>query len=128
MWKAWGLKGSPQGTADDAIFAQGGHAAGSIADEFRRGRVYFTPAKKAGRVDGWHVMRRMLEDAGKPDKPGLYISRACEHFWRTVPYLPRCEKKIEDVDSTGEDHAADAVRYGILGRGGRMMHVPIGGI
>jgi hypothetical protein len=59
-------------------------------------------------------MKRLLADAGKPDKPGLYISRACEYFWATVPILARDYKRVEDVDTTGPDHAADACRYGLL--------------
>lgn len=101
-----------QGVADDAIFANTGHGAGSIADEFRMARVWFRPAKKADRVSGWQRMKRLLQDAGKPDKPGLYISRQCSYFWATVPYLPRDSKRVEDVDTSGPDHAADATRYG----------------
>lgn len=112
MCKRWGVQ--PQGVADDAIFAKSGHGAGSIADEFMRAGVYFEPAKKADRLTGWNIMRRLLSDAGKPDVPGLYISRGCEYFWETVPYLGRDQKRVEDVDSQGADHAADAVRYGCL--------------
>lgn len=112
MCKRWGVQ--PQGVADDAIFAKSGHGAGSIADEFMRAGVYFTEAKKADRLTGWNIMRRLLSDAGKPDVPGLYISRGCEYFWETVPYLGRDQKRVEDVDSQGADHAADAVRYGCL--------------
>lgn len=46
--------------------------------------------------------------------PGLYVSRANEYFWSTVPYLARDQKRVEDVDSSGPDHGADAVRYGCL--------------
>ena len=35
-------------------------------------------------------------------------------FWGTVPYLARDQRRVEDVDSSGVDHAADACRYGIL--------------
>ncbi len=59
-------------------------------------------------------VRRLLDDAGKPDVPGLYVTRSCEYFWATVPYLARDPKRVEDVDSRGPDHAADAVRYGCL--------------
>lgn len=59
-------------------------------------------------------MRRLLSDAGQPDKPGLYVSRSCEYFWGTVPYLERDQKRVEDVDSSGPDHGADACRYGLL--------------
>ncbi len=112
MCKRWQIK--PTGVADDAIFAKGGHAAGSIADEFSRCGVRFDPAKKADRITGWNIMRRLLADAGQVDKPGLYISRSCSYLWETLPTLARDQKRIEDVDSSGPDHGADAVRYGCL--------------
>lgn len=108
----WDIK--PRGVADDACFARTGHGSGSIADEFARARVHFLPAKKADRISGWQLMRRMLADAGKPDKPGLYVSRTCEYFWATVPYLGRDQKRVEDLDTTGPDHGADACRYGLM--------------
>ncbi|WP_394763556.1 terminase large subunit domain-containing protein [Phenylobacterium sp.] len=112
MCKRWDVRA--QGVADDAIFARSGHAAGSIADEFTRMGVHFRPAQKADRISGWTRMRRLLADAGKPDVPGLYISRTCRYFWETLPYLGRDMRRVEDVDTTGADHAADAVRYGCL--------------
>ena len=105
-----------EGVADDAIFSNGGHNAGSIANEFSRGKVFFRPAQKADRISGWQTMRRLLQDAGKPDVPGLYVARTCEYFWQTVPYLARDPRRVEDVDSRGPDHAADACRYGCLRR------------
>lgn len=59
-------------------------------------------------------MRRLLGDASKLDVPGLYISRACTYFWDTLPYLARDQKRVEDLDSTGPDHGADACRYGLM--------------
>jgi hypothetical protein len=107
----WRLK--PEGVADDAIFGRHGGAAGTIADEFRSAGVTFTPARKGERVAGWEIMRRMLQDAGKPDRPGLYVSRLCEYWWATVPSLPRDPRKTDDVDSRAADHAADACRYAL---------------
>ncbi|MBU1286920.1 MAG: phage terminase large subunit [Alphaproteobacteria bacterium] len=112
MCARWCIR--PAGVADDAIFANMGHSDGSIAKEFSRCGVHFSPARKADRLTGWNIMRRLLAGAGKPDVPGLFISRACEYFWQTVPYLPRDIKRVEDVDSSAADHAADAVRYGCL--------------
>jgi len=112
MAEKWEIR--PEGVADDACFSNQGHGAGSIAEEFRRDGVYFIPAKKGDRRTGWEIMRRMLQDAGKPDKPGLYIARNCEYFWQTVPYLGRDPRKAEDVDTKGPDHAADACRYGCM--------------
>lgn len=123
-----GWKVRPEGVADDAIFAQGGHERGSIADEFSAAGVSFIPAKKADRVTGWNIMRRLLQDAGKPDVPGLYIARHCEYFWATVPYLGRDPRKVEDLDSRGPDHAADAVRYGCLRESQEVQRIAFSGI
>lgn len=112
MCNRWGVKA--QGVADDACFARTGHGSGSIAQEFARKGVSFNPAKKADRITGWQFMRRMLSDAGKLDVPGLYVSRGCEYFWQTVPTLARDQKRVEDLDSSGPDHAADAMRYGLM--------------
>jgi hypothetical protein len=112
MCSKWRI--APAGVADDSIFAATGHQTGSLADEFRTHGVYFSRAKKGGRVAGWQVMRRLLANAGKADRAGLYVSRACEYFWATVPYLARDDRRIEDVDSDGPDHAADAARYACM--------------
>jgi len=113
MCSKWGIK-RPSGCADDACFSQHGHSAGSIADEFKRYGVRFYPAKKGGRLPGWEIVRRLLSDAGKPDKPGLYVSRHCAYFWETVPVLGRDPRRVEDVDSKQPVHAADAVRYACM--------------
>jgi len=112
MADQWKIKA--EGIADDACFSNQGHGAGSIAEEFRKNGVYFIAAKKGDRKTGWEIMRTMLQDAGKPDKPGLYITRNCEYFWSTVPFLARDQRKTDDVDTKGPDHAADACRYGLL--------------
>src|SRR5215217_2403923 len=65
--KRWHM--TPQGCADDAIFARTGSGAGSIAEEFRSAGVYFVRARKGERVVGWERMRRMLQDAGSSDRP-----------------------------------------------------------
>ena len=86
LCERWDIR--PQGVADDACFARTGHSAGSIADEFRTAGVYFEPAKKADRITGWTFMRSMLSDAGKVDKPGLYISREPLHKSEITRYEP----------------------------------------
>lgn len=109
----WGIR--PEGAADDAIFAKHGHEDGTIADEFKKHGVYFRPAHKGGRVDGWQRMRSLLRGAGQPDVPGLYVSRECRYFFETVPYLQRDPRRREDLDTTGPDHAADACRMALTG-------------
>lgn len=115
----------PRGVADDACFAKSGHSTGSIADEFREFGVFFEPARKADRITGWNRMRKLLSQAGLPDRPGLYIARRCRYFWETVPTLARDDRKIEDLDSDGPDHGADAVRYGVLRMDRRISVEPL---
>jgi hypothetical protein len=112
LCERWDVR--PDGCADDACFAKGGHAAGSVADEFRQQGVYFWPARKADRLGGWTRMRRLLAAAGSLDEAGLYVSELARGWWETVPSLPRDPRRPEDLDSRGPDHWADATRYGIL--------------
>ena len=96
------------------------------ADVTRVG-VRFYPAKKADRLTGWAIMRRMLADAGKPDVPRLYVAHTCTYFWETVPYLGHDAMRVEDVDRSGADHAADAVRHGCLRRSSLAQRVRVVG-
>ena len=41
----------------------------------------------------------------------LYVFETCPHFIRTVPALIYDESDPEDVDTAGEDHVYDELRY-----------------
>lgn len=43
--------------------------------------------------------------------PRLLVYSTCRNLIRTLPSLPRDEKRGEDVDTKAEDHAYDALRY-----------------
>ena len=62
------------------------------------------------RLGGKRAVNRMLAD-GPDGKPLLQVFDCCENFIRTFPLLVRDEGKPEDVDTDGEDHAYDALRY-----------------
>jgi len=117
MTKRWGMEAV--GAADDAIFSDIGSAAGSIATEFSRQGIRFRRAGKGSRIGGWEVVRQLMSNAGTLDLPGLYISRSCTYFWRSVPYLGRNPRRPDDLDTTAADHAADSVRYGVIDAGWR---------
>jgi phage terminase large subunit len=62
------------------------------------------------RVNGWQRLRHWFGLA--PDgKPWMLSSPLCTYFNRTIPSLVSAETKPEDVDTHGEDHAADESRY-----------------
>src|SRR5262249_6164160 len=48
--------------------------------------------------------------------PWLTVSPNCPYFARTLPSLISDETKPEDVDTDGEDHAADEARYFVMSR------------
>jgi hypothetical protein len=109
-----------RGPADTMIFdAPQGKA---IIDTYRKANVDFDQADKSAgsRVTGGKAIQDRLSAAlpfgeGKPmEEPGLFVFSTCKQIIRTLPLLQRDEKKPDDVDSDGEDHAYDAMRYRML--------------
>ena len=41
----------------------------------------------------------------------MYVFSNCKAFIRTIPTLQYDDVKVEDLDTEGEDHVADEVRY-----------------
>ena len=70
------------------------------------------------RIPGWSLMRTMIDWAEDPNgdvisQPRLKVFRTCKNTIRTLPLLKCDEHRPEDIDTDGEDHSADAIRYGI---------------
>jgi len=115
--KDQGWKRVEPGPADNSIFSsEPGHTA--IADDMAmEGALFCRSIKSPGsRVNGVDVMRRRLSAAiARPmERPGVIFFESCYHCIRTIPNLESDEKKIEDIDTTGEDHCWDVVRYRLL--------------
>jgi hypothetical protein len=66
------------------------------------------------RVVGLQLIRDRLEASARGEGPGLYFMQNCKASIDLLPTLPRDEKKLDDVDTTSEDHMYDAVRYRVL--------------
>ena len=59
-----------------------------------------------------YMKQALPNEGGKPrEHPGLFVFNTCTQFIRTMPVLPRDEKKMEDVDTKSEDHIGDDTRY-----------------
>lgn len=92
---------------DPAIWGSDGTE--SIGALFERQRVYFERGDNA-RIDGkMQVHHRLSFD--EDGVPMLYVFKGCKHFIRTFPNLVYDETDVEDVDTDGEDHAYDMLRY-----------------
>lgn len=62
------------------------------------------------RVMGWDLVHSYLRWDDKID-PKIKIMDSCPNLIRTLPILIHDEKNKDDVDSDGEDHSADELRY-----------------
>jgi hypothetical protein len=96
---------------DAALGAEMGHKDGSLGNQLADEGVQFVAAPKGRRPPGWQLMARMMEAAGDPSVPALYATPQVESFWATIPALVYSERDPEDLDSSGPDHTADALRY-----------------
>jgi hypothetical protein len=67
-----------------------------------------------GPLSGWNEMRQRLE--GIEGNPLLVFFSTCVASIRTIPALQHDPARAEDVDTTGEDHAADETRYACMSR------------
>lgn len=101
-----------QGIADPAIWdAETGE---SLAERAAKYQVYFTPGDHS-RIPGWmQVHYRFAFDEN--GFPMMYVFSNCKAFIRTIPLLQYDEHKPEDLDTEGEDHCADEVRYFCMSR------------
>jgi hypothetical protein len=66
------------------------------------------------REPGWTEMRRRLK--GINGNALLYFMSSCTESIRTIPTLQHDETDAEDLDTDGEDHAADETRYAMMSR------------
>lgn len=115
--------------ADPAIWAKGNEKEGEpikqsgvelmyeVANEMNY-VVQIVPGNN-DRLNGWRMFREYLQTSkGKDGKMQANITffSTCIHAIETIPALVYDSVRVEDLDSEGEDHAADALRYGLMSR------------
>lgn len=94
---------------DSAAFAKAGYSETAAEIFERHGVTGLLPAAKE-RLVGWNDMHQYLRyDVHTP--PKLQVFSTCYNMIRTIPLLQHDELHPEDVDTRGEDHAADELRY-----------------
>jgi hypothetical protein len=91
--------------ADPSIWTEQG---GKCIAEMMGPYVQFKPADNS-RIPGWDQVRYRLD--GQGGQPLLYFFNTCVNTIRTLPLLQHDKHRPEDVDTDGEDHAPDVVRY-----------------
>ena len=83
--------------------------------------IHWTESDKSpgSRRNGLQLFRDRLEASKTGEGPGIYFMRNCVASLETIPNLPRDPKKIDDVDTTAEDHPYDMTRYRVLASSNR---------
>lgn len=94
---------------DTAAFSKAGYSETAAQVFERNGVTGLIPAAKE-RVTGWNSVHTYLR-WDMHTRPKLQVFETCDNMIRTVPALQHDERVPEDVDSRGEDHAADELRY-----------------
>lgn len=105
--------------ADPKIFSEDGGP--SMAERFssRPYHINFIKADnkrvgRAGMMGGWDQLRHRLR--GEDGRPMIYFMENCVEAIRTLPAMQHDENNPEDVDTDGEDHAPDEIRYACMSR------------
>lgn len=107
--------------ADPSMWAErhNGIAIQSPAAGYAEMGVLLTPANNSRRdgVNRWHELLAWAPaEEGRPMlPPQVQVFDTCSNLIRILPDLVKDPHDPEDVDTTGEDHAYDAGRYGFLG-------------
>ena len=101
-----------QGVADPSIWdASRGE---SVYETACKHGIYFVPGSNS-RVNGWMQVhyRLAFDSAGYPM---MYVFNTCRDTVRTMPLLRFSDSRPEDLDTEGEDHIADEIRYFCMSR------------
>lgn len=100
------------GVADPAIWAE---ASGeSVAEVAARYGVYFRKGDNQ-RIPGWMQCHYRLQ-FDEEGYPRMYVFSNCKAFIRTIPLMQYDRNRVEDIDTTLEDHVADEWRYFCMSR------------
>lgn len=111
------------GVLDNACWNKQDPGAPSIAEEINKvvvesGGRPFNPSSK-GREQVAEEIRLRLEgyrDNEGRQIPGIFFFSTCVHLIRTLPSITHDKYNPEKYDTNCEDHAVDAIGYGLLSR------------
>lgn len=104
----------PIGVADPAIWDQSRGL--SVEEQIRQvfSGVIFRKGDNT-RMDGKMQLHERLK-FDEDGRPMLYVFDTCKDFIRTIPALAYDARKVEDIDTAGEDHIYDETRYFLMSR------------
>lgn len=104
------------GPADNQIWNQNDSETESLADRMSKVGIEWEKSNKSKdtRVVGLDLARERFDNSVTGEGPGLYIMDNCRAAITVIPTLQRDPKKLNDVDTTTEEHIWDQLRYRVL--------------
>ena len=87
----------------------------SVAEVYAKAGVKLNPANNE-RVIGWQRVRAYFADQ-RDKRPAVIFFDTCRKAITTIPACVHDKLNVEDVDTDGEDHAADELRYFCMAAG-----------
>ncbi len=100
------------GVADPSIWDESRGRDACTAAIFEKQGIYFEKGNNS-RLSGKMQMHSRLR-FDEEGKPGLYVFSNCVNTIRTIPELVYSQTNTEDIDTEGEDHIYDAIRYFLM--------------
>ena len=116
MQNGW-IKSQPwPGPADNQIRDVREADVDTIEKKMQKAGITWEESDKSpgSRKNGMELFRERLTAAIKGEGPAVYFMDNCRASIDLIPKLPRDPKKIDDVDTTAEDHSWDMTRYRVL--------------
>jgi len=106
------------GILDSSTWARRGDAGPSIAETMIHEGCKWRPSDRSprSRIAGKLALHKQLSLDRDTNQPKLKVFSNCTNLIRTLPMLPVDRNNPEDVDTDAEDHAYDALRYGVMSR------------
>lgn len=100
--------------ADPSIWSRTG-AGPPIAQQYADAGLATRKANNARR-DGWARVREYLRVDPRTKRPQMFVFTNCANLIRFLPMQVHDHRDPEDLDTRGEDHACDALRYLCMSR------------
>lgn len=106
------------GVMDASTWAKKGDPGPSIAEAMEMERCFWRQSDRSDkqRESGKLEMHRLLKLNPETKKSKLFIFNTCKELIKCLSSLPVDESNPEDVDTKANDHAWDALRYGLMSR------------
>lgn len=110
--------------ADPSVVSKEKDDGNTFEDEFTA-LGYTVIGGKNERIEGWNLVRKYLSPYEDPNSGRLIaklsVTENCTNLIRTIPEMVHDTVRVEDMNTKGEDHPSDSIRYGLMEIGDNIL-------